>query len=61
MSNNTSNGGNNEVNAKKIAKTCVSGIKRRPPPVRVKEIVFIPEKNAHLSRFGAIFLGTQQW
>ena len=54
-----SNGENDEVNDKKIANRCVYGIKWRLVPVRVKEAVFIPEKSAHLSRFGAIFLGTQ--
>ena len=56
-----SNGGNDEVNAKKIANRCVYGIKWRLVPIGVKEVVFILEKSAHLSRFGAIFLGTQQW
>ena len=61
MSNNVSNGKNGEVNTKKIAKRCVSGIKRQSVPVGVKEVIFIPEKSVHLSRLGALFLRTQRW
>ena len=55
-----SNEENNGVNAKEIVEKYVSGIKWRFAPVGVKELVFIPEKSVHLSRLGALFLGTQR-
>ena len=61
MSNITSCGEKDGVNAKKIANMSVSGIKWWPVFVEVKEVTFIPEKSSHLSRLGALFLGTQQW
>ena len=31
------------------------------PFFEVKEVISIPEKSSHLSRLGALSLGTQQW
>ena len=54
------NGANNEMNAKKIVKNMFLGSSEGLPYVRVKELIFIPGKNVHLSILEAFFPRIQQ-
>ena len=52
------------MNANKIVENMFLGSSDGLAPVGVKkgvkELVFIPEKNVHLSKLGVLFLGIQQ-
>ena len=48
------------MNAKKIVENMFLGSSDGLTLVGVKELVFISGKSVHLSRLGALFLGTQR-
>ena len=48
------------MNAKRMVENMFMGSSDSMVPVRVKELVFILGKSAHLSRLGVFFLGIQQ-